>query len=73
MNGLKLKENAKIKKNIIEIISKNIITNDNTTLRYLLDENGDKNLQESIVETEIIPIFRYENLRLLAQVTNHDL
>ena len=73
MNGLKLKENAKIKKNIIEVISKNVITNDNTTLRYLLDKNGDKNLQEAIVETEIIPIFNNDNLKLLAKVTNHDL
>ncbi|MBD5401236.1 hypothetical protein HDR58_00330 [bacterium] len=53
MELLKRKENANIKKDIMRIVNETIITPQNTTLRYVLEANADKNLVESMIEKEI--------------------
>lgn len=58
VENLKNKNNSKYKKLYMEALSKNIITADNTTLRYLLEKNADKNLVEAIVEREFSEALR---------------
>lgn len=50
---LKRKEYAKIKKEFVNLLLKAVITPDNTTLRYLIDPNADKNLLGAKVEYSI--------------------
>ncbi len=58
VENLKNKQNSKFKKLYLEILSKNIITPDNTTLRYLLEKDSDRNLIEAIVEREFSETLR---------------
>lgn len=53
METLKQKENAKLKKEIFNLILNEVVTPDNTTLRYLLDANADQNLRDAKVEFEV--------------------
>jgi len=56
MENLKDKQNQDFKRGLTDIITSEIITPKNTTLRYLLDKNADKNLAEAIVEKEFVEI-----------------
>ncbi len=53
MEALKRKENNKFKKEFINMVSSEVVTSDNTTLRYLIDPNADKNLIDAKVEFEV--------------------
>ena len=53
METLKRKENASFKKEFVNLLLTVSITPDNTTLRYLIDPNADKNLLEAKVEFEV--------------------
>ncbi|MDE6138054.1 MAG: hypothetical protein K2F57_01125, partial [Candidatus Gastranaerophilales bacterium] len=53
MEALKLKENIRFKKEFANMVLKLIVTPDNTTLRYLIDPEADKNLKDAKVEIEV--------------------
>lgn len=53
IEALKQKEYNKFKKEFTNLLTSEVITSDNTTLRYLIDPNADKNLRGAKVEFEL--------------------
>lgn len=67
---LKKKESNKIRREISNLISEQVTT-DNTTLRYIIEPQADKNLREAIIEREISNLI-HENISVFKMVASVD-